>query len=73
MTLVLTPLLSVGSWAPHEAVETRDPDVAVDFMRQGYAVLVPKITTARDAMVLLGMTDDEIDRRIIFGLTGELV
>ena len=73
-TVYLTPLLLAGEHPetlgcmPAETVEQ-----ALTLMRQGETALVPTLDMARLVLATLGLSADEIDERVHFGLTGQVL
>lgn len=61
----ITPLLHVGSAddRPFDAIFTKHAAEASGMVADGQAVVVPSFETARRALVLLGLSEDEaLDR-----------
>ena len=69
-----TPSLSFGEPLPsYPCTQTGSAPIAVDTIRAGGSAHVPTRQVAEQVMLALGMTQDWIDNRVHFALTGALL
>lgn len=73
-TVYLTPLLLAGDPPENLAHEpAADMWAALNLIHQSTVALVPTLDVARQVLAGLDLTEDEIDERVHFGLTGQVL
>lgn len=73
-TVYLTPLLMAGDAPVNvECEPAEDMWAALNLIHQSRVALVPTLDLARQVLAGLDLTEDEIDERVHFGLTGQVL